>query len=388
MPTRLDGQEVPDPRQHRRAILAREWLSIGAAGVTLPVLAAMLIGACVAPPPPEQNALSTRELRVPAAEYFGVEWFADNRLFLGWRDQLTPGEPDNPNTTAHIVSLGLDDEAHVVMPKLPMEPTCTTLVDDFIEGRLPDGRLGYLRSCREPFDFRVMALDVASGEHELLAALGDPVTDDGHMNVYHYSFRRDMRGGVIEVGSRICDGLALFDAKGLRPFEPAVRIGDATIDLASFFRRPCPEVPNARLPRFSPDGERIAFVASPATVGKDGFARLDQPYDLLVMDPDSGKAEVLMSGIRAPFGLEWSPNGDWLIVLEDVALSDSRLWLVSAEGGKAQRLAVDRATQAAAWSPDGRQLATLVRVGNIDDLEMLTKPVIVNVETVVAGERP
>jgi dipeptidyl aminopeptidase/acylaminoacyl peptidase len=165
---------------------------------------------------------------------------------------------------------------------------------------------------------------------------------------------------------------------------------------------------NDTAPRFSPDGRTLAFLSDRRlAVEDDPDARKDAKdredgTQVHLLPLDGGEARRLTNLPRGVDGLDWSPDGRWLVVTsssrgadrkEDARLrgkngqrppgsppeSDYRyidrlnymlngagfiydqvahLWLVDAETGEARRL-TDGPTpeEGAAWSPDGKRIA-------------------------------
>ena len=110
-------------------------------------------------------------------------------------------------------------------------------------------------------------------------------------------------------------------------------------------------------PAWSPDGDRIAFVAvSPWDPGSPEPPGRPQVY---VMDADGGSVRRLTSFGHGPRDLVWSPDGASLAF----ATISSDIFVMDADGGSPRRIvtslvAADGSFENAdpAWSPDGRRL--------------------------------
>jgi dipeptidyl aminopeptidase/acylaminoacyl peptidase len=100
---------------------------------------------------------------------------------------------------------------------------------------------------------------------------------------------------------------------------------------------------HAYSPAFSPDGTRVAYMAT------NGVGQLD----VYVANADGSDAHVVsqvpFSGPNK-FPPVWSPEGDRLVY----QASDGGVWVVAADGSSQERIAEGWST---AWSPDGRWIA-------------------------------
>jgi len=195
-----------------------------------------------------------------------------------------------------------------------------------------------------------------------LADLGDPSVHDGGRNLYSISYRPGLAEGVVYLGTIICDGIALFDSAGVRPLDFRLAEGADAPNLNEPFQQDCQNTINARDPVWSPDGTRLAVLISTQAKGRDGFDRLDLDWDLVVLDPSTGRHDRLLSGLRDPHSVAWSPDGRWIALGETWDESQSTTWLLRADGQGSSTRRLDTTERVAdlAWSPDSAALVGLV----------------------------
>jgi dipeptidyl aminopeptidase/acylaminoacyl peptidase len=109
-------------------------------------------------------------------------------------------------------------------------------------------------------------------------------------------------------------------------------------------------------PQISPDGKSIAFVLSRINLEQD---RADR--DLLIIDIASGAPRALTHDRRGVGSPRWSPEGDRLAFeAVDTTAKDPKLQLfvLPMQGGEAHRLSdVPNGIEQFAWSPNGQQIA-------------------------------
>ena len=119
-------------------------------------------------------------------------------------------------------------------------------------------------------------------------------------------------------------------------------------------------------PTVSPDGTKIAFIAGPRPL-TDGYGTEGERIVLHTVSTDKSKEIVLPQGVEArPHPLKWSPDGERLAF---VAIDYSRpqkerkraVYTIGADGSGLTP--ITEAVSAPAWSPDSRRLAVAVPRG-------------------------
>lgn len=106
-------------------------------------------------------------------------------------------------------------------------------------------------------------------------------------------------------------------------------------------------------PRFSPDGQQIAFV----TVRPD-FVHDRYDATLRVVPITGGESRTLVEDIRDLEMPRWSPDGRTLAFIGKVGRRESQIYTVPAAGGTPTELGdAPNGVQQYAWSPDGSTIA-------------------------------
>ncbi len=114
---------------------------------------------------------------------------------------------------------------------------------------------------------------------------------------------------------------------------------------------------NAALPRWSPDGKRIAFSGS--MPGKT--------WKIFVISADGGTPEKLMPGENSELDPNWSADGQSLVFGEFVGSPTSSIYVLNLQTRQVSTLPGPKGLFSPRWSPDGR----FVSVTTHDGLKML-----------------
>ena len=145
--------------------------------------------------------------------------------------------------------------------------------------RLPDGRIGAVRDCSGelPIDQSrtYVALDPATGAETELAPLnevGAQPSSDGRpppdLNPTTTTWTPDLSSAVAVIGNSNCVSLASLDDSGVGPLD--LTLPDGT-RVDEYLRMPpggpCTDDIRAAGAAYAPDGDRLAFAASPDSWG-------------------------------------------------------------------------------------------------------------------------
>jgi Tol biopolymer transport system component len=97
---------------------------------------------------------------------------------------------------------------------------------------------------------------------------------------------------------------------------------------------------------WSPDGQRVAFVAAPG----------DRPPTVSVINVD-GSGIVTLPELREASQPDWSPDGSRLAYVANAGSGESDIWVAQADGSGAHPLVrTPTADTDPRWSPDGRHV--------------------------------
>jgi hypothetical protein len=364
-----------DIRLRRRAI-----------GLTL-LLAACLAGACDGGStrvPPAASA-PMRAIDVPPANYTAAAWLDNDKLVLSWRPKS--GEVSEP---VRLVEVSPEAKQHRPLP-FTIETADCWRIEEGDPVALPDGRLGFLRQC-QPSDsvdasvihYDIVAVDLRTQEQEVLARLGDASVSDAKVNVYSFSIASDLSWGVVYLGSKICDSVASFDAKGIHPLDFRLGSEPSGPNLADAFTKPCEDTVNARTAALSPDSSRIGLFIAEAAKGKSGEARLRATWELVVIGLSDGSVTRLISDLEDPHDLSWSPDGAWLVLGDTADSGASTTLLVGSAGQRPTQLDLRDRLSGLTWAPTGKAILGLAdRTDPGADGEAKALPVIIDVSDLV-----
>jgi hypothetical protein len=322
------------------------------------VLLLSLFAACGGEPQggSEEATVTVHRVALGVDEFFDLTWLPDGWLVLnrsaGLDDTLWRSRPDG---------------SHLGRLPIPNDPRCRRL-NQLRPRTLPNGNLGFLSWCdlsgaSDETDLSLEEFDLERKEQRPLMArsLG--------WNPSTFTWNPDMTRGLFSVTSGICAGIGAMTRQRVVDSPLAIVVDGRPRRLSEDLYEPasagCSGNLKADLPAWSPDGSRIAFLASPEAIGIGGFERLDAPWDLyLVGAEEEARAVPVLSDLVEPRDLEWSPDGGSLAYAGKMAGSGEGVWTFVLATRQLRRL-VAGTYFALAWSPDGTQIGVIRDVGPI-----------------------
>ncbi|MEX2425467.1 MAG: DPP IV N-terminal domain-containing protein [Thermomicrobiaceae bacterium] len=110
---------------------------------------------------------------------------------------------------------------------------------------------------------------------------------------------------------------------------------------------------NVERPSFSPNGTKIVFAQRTSAQ-----ADMNRWMELRICDLNSGELTELVGGDAgdSAFFPRWSPDGDWIAFVRRLE-GQTDIWVVPADGGEPVQLTEKGNVTAPEWSPDGEFIA-------------------------------
>jgi len=291
-----------------------------------------------------------RHVQAPEGDLTGAAWLPDGRIYF-----------------ARSAGLGQGLRIWSVRPqggdarqlRLPALRGCRR-TQYLLPHPLPDGRLGLARLCetqdalKDHFD--LVAVDPAGGDVERLARLGLD-------NPSSVTWQDDLRHGFVSFFSDFCGSIAAVTRAGVQRSAGPTSLDGHTWQLDQDFFEPgdadCTPRGRADLPALTPDGKRLAFLASPASAGVSGWRRVETPWHLYLRDLPDGQPRAVARGFVKPTGLAVAPDHRGVIIggRHD---GERGLWRVDLVSGALTPIARGNLFDPS-FSPEGRHLIAVLR---------------------------
>jgi hypothetical protein len=313
------------------------------------VMALLAIAGCGWPAQQRDPAeLPGTVLDVPEGAYFSPVWLAD-----GWIYVLRSDPSYGPNSEIWRTRPGGKAER----VNLPAESGCQRTTYRNLQA-LPDGRLGAGRWCamedpRKDF-YDLIAFDPSTAKTERLVVLGGTPASD-------VAWAPGLQEGYVSHGTGICMGIAgLSRAGAQRLADPVTFDGHTWVVDFTWFRDPGAECTNdGRVGRqlLRKDGKSLVLFASPTSQGKQGTARLSEPWNIYRWTPGAGEPVSVVKGLGDPLGAALAPD-DRSVLVATRWRARYGVWQVDLQSGDISQVAEGRVVDVAV-SPDGRHVSAV-----------------------------
>jgi WD40 repeat protein len=281
-----------------------------------------------------------------SANMFGVAWSESETLFV-----VDSGTEPGTSVVA-VPALGGNPET----VRLPQLRGCR-LTDYLHPTRLPDG-VAFYQSCLPLTEDSPRALV----RYDEVAHSISPLTKGIFpFNPNQFAFHPSMEQGVFSSSSGICSGIGWIEDGSVAFRNITIPVDGEPYRLDEFLRDQsnCSGI-GASWPTWSPDGETVAFLASPEAIGVRGRDRLDQPWNIYLMAADGTGPRPVLQGVGRPSGLLWSPDGQSLAFSGTLNGGEPGVWILDLETRSVRKIARNL-VQDLTWNPSATSLAVVYR---------------------------
>lgn len=303
--------------------------------------------------PSDENPIPVTRIPIPPGDHYSALWFPDGKIVVMTNLERKP---------FHFF---VQEEESWHELNLKADPSCTIFTEYFVPAALPDGRLGLMKRCSIQG-----AADYLQGErqenlvaydwekHEINLLVDETIPDIGGGS---FSWNPEMTKGVQSGLPGVLFGTIYWlTPQQTEPMTITIEADNKSWSLDENYGVESPALNSdagiARSPSWSPDGQQIAFFASPSSVGRNGPSRLQGEYQLFLMDIDTLQPEPVLEGIYFANGLQWSPDNRWLVFYGEMGQPrQSGVWIFSPETN-VLKLVDHGHVNSASWSPDGQSL--------------------------------
>lgn len=320
--------------------VGRRWLVYPVA------LLVLILGGCDGPDYEDLTGqLPVEQLDLPVAEYRSLAWIDPEQIALVYRMEAS-GEL-NADRRIGLFNLRTGALRDIAIPPLADDCLPGPSGVDYLE-RLPDESIGFIQHChRNGLSARLFVWDEATNTVRLRQAYNPPFL------ARRFTFSPDLKELIQE------------DAEGAGLNDNLVRVLED-----GRYEEMLPDFVRARGPSWSPDGDSLAFSGTRAApAGQGGLLRWRQveslarrPWDLFLMDTDSGELRVLLAEAGNIYQLNWSPVDAHLLAFAGDFHKTPGIWILDVDTLEVVRVWPENTEYD--WSPDGRRMVIIRRNGS------------------------
>jgi hypothetical protein len=322
---------------------------------TLLILFAVLGNGC--------NILSTANTTIPAkqlpypnADYYSlVRVNGDLIAFAKNWNTPTPYQYANQGESA-LRQLQLPDE----------DPRCLSETDtDYdVYTTFPDGRLQLWEFCRGGTKAQPDKTATYLLAYEWQTSKIEEIAGPLPLGSSDSSWKPDMTQGIAYLDSKFASATLYWIWKGgFSPLDLVIGDGNHSWnlrdDFPDFNGADKGQTGNLGRAAWSPDGQLIAFFASPDAIGKTGSDRFSVEYNLYMMHSEGLNPRAVFNKVYFPFVIRWSPDSQFIAFIGEYGHSNRRgIWLYSLKNNSVVEVAKGK-FQDILWGADGSSLIAI-----------------------------
>jgi hypothetical protein len=242
---------------------------------------------------------------------------------------------------------------------LPSDPACDLSTRYIPFGTLPDGRLELWKDChKQP------KAETSLFAYEWEAGTMEEIANDLPLGSNLASWNPDGTRGIVYLYSGFSSGTLYWVWKdGFGPLDLTINsnglswnVSDDFPDFRGADRGLTGDVERAD---WSPDGQSIAFFASPEAIGKIDAERFYVEHNIYIMDSVLLKPQLMLSNIHFPGYIEWSPDSKYIAFTGQYGSSkQDGIWLYSLDTDSVIKIAKGR-FRGILWAPEGKSLIAI-----------------------------
>jgi len=343
-----------------KTIIQHKWILLIITVVTT------LIASCGAPARYQDLSHDTKYevLQFPVLStyetYQYIIWPEDGRVksFIAKSYALPENQPYviEGDPTVHYLGLESDKE-------------CTLFTEYVRLTSMPDGRLGFIKTCQQgtrnptslgPVKSYLFAYEWETGTVEQIVKEPLPHPIRSGCFSWNPEMTRAIQGTY---DSYLSGGLYWLTRNGSEPLDLVLQDDGQTWDLGKSYVAMGESINEgiASCASWSPDGANIAFFATLKSIGLEGFERGGKPFDLYLYSVSDGKAERLLTDIYSPYNVQWSPDSTKIAFLGKLSNDErerTNLWVIDIKTRQLFLIATGffgRFT----WSPNSNEIAVI-----------------------------